>query len=164
MKSADIKVGEHYLAGWYGQVEVIETRVERIIGRGGKSRRDGVKVRVMGGHTPGVTVVLSSSAIQQTWADYQKRLKAEQLTREINAELRQDGELLLPQLETALEEKGIQLQRHWLSWGGKNGKQSIAANINLSIEDLQKLLQLVSETAAKPDSGSALSQLFATSP
>ena len=167
MKSADIKVGERYSAGWYGHVEVLETHVQRVIGYGGKSRRDGVKVVVIGDNSPapsGTIVTISSSAIQQTWQDHQKRINAEQLARELNTERKQEGELLLPQLEAALAEKGIKLQRHWMGWGFKSKGESVAANISISVDDLEKLLKLVSDTKAQPELSSALGQLFATSP
>ena len=103
-------------------------------------------------------MLVSSVSLKQTWSEYQEEREVEKLKREMEKQQRKEGDELLGVLGEALDQKSINPQRLWMAY--HYGAKDTLANISLSLSDLEKLIELISDSTSLPSDSSALSQIF----
>jgi len=162
MKMSDIEVGKQYSLGYKTGVLVLETKMTRTT-YSGKTRCDGVKVRIFQGYRAGQEHIIASRDIQILWEEQQEILAADKRKRDvIDNEVRRNT-ACTQQLVSEIEKCGVKID-HYSSarLSRKIEDSNFSINLTLDSNQLKKLVGMLNEQDldTKSESKSALENLF----
>ena len=145
MKSADIKIGEQYKVGYYGCGEVMETRVERVGWRGGKGRKDGVRVKFLSGYREGDEMTVSSREVDMLWSEHEAAKQDAELKRKIAEQDRERMSDKVEQAKQAFEAIGINVKASSAAydWQSRQQGEIYDADFTFTEAELDKVLALI---------------------
>lgn len=149
MKSAEIKIGERYKVG-YSCGKVLETRVDRATGwRTNRTRKDGVRMFIEEGHHEGQEIIVASREIHQLWDEYKAEQEERRRAQRVDHKDRERTEEKLEQAVKQLEELGVQVANSYTGWS-RRGNHEYHSEIEISETNLDKLINLLSDSGIKP--------------
>lgn len=144
MKSTDIKVGEKYLIKYRGGGRVLETRVERSSWRGGKPRKDGVKVFIEEGrHYKGQEMVVSSRDITKLWSEHAEEQEIRDREARVAQKERERTEELGKRLEKNLKAGGVELISCTVPYASRVPGREQSLILRVSEKDAERLNALL---------------------
>jgi len=171
MRIKDIQVGEKYKISYGIGAEVLEKGVERSTYTG-KTRRDGVRVKVFTTHRNGAEIIFASQEVKELWKDYEERQSARRLANELRERCYEEGRVKVEAYAAKLNDAGIELKRISNNAWGEDDSKDFAVSIEISSLNLEKIIAALAEPDAKEriaeaektqaaQSGSALDAIFA---
>lgn len=150
MKSTDIKVGEKYLIKYRGGGRVLETRVERQGWRGGKVRKDGVRVFIEESrHYKGEEMVVASRDITKLWSEHAAEQEIRDREERVAQKERERTEELGRQLEKNLQASGVELMSCTVPYASRVPGREQSLILRISEKDAERLNALLATDEVK---------------
>lgn len=152
MKTKDIKIGEHYLAGYCQRVEVLNTGILKSGWRGSTPMRNGVEVKMLDNDgselldsdgKPQIDTRYTSRDIQMTWQDHLAKLETQKAAKDLRAAQLAQAKEQADILKAELTRLGISTDRISIP-GWQPLEQPLVAHFTLKVEDLDRLAEALS--------------------